>query len=93
MEVIEFPGANCLNKKTLKIRKEKIPISQQNNLIIGDATFTCPSCSNKTAMNFSGMIFRSIEFHCSKCGTKHKISNPAFSKSPPVTSENARRSK
>ena len=79
MEVIEFPGAVRLNKKHPILKKEELPFSPQNNLIINDASFTCPNCTNKTSIKFDNMIFRSIDFHCGKCGTRHKISNPAFS--------------
>lgn len=79
MKVIYFPGNGCLNQKPSRVRVEKLPVSPQNQMILGDASFTCPTCSNVTNLKFEGMIFRSLEFHCSKCGTRHKISNPAFS--------------
>lgn len=81
MKVIDFPGAAKLNKKLPRLKKEELPSSPQNQMITEEASFTCPICSNKTKMNFEGMIFRSLDFHCSKCGTRHKISNPAFGKS------------
>lgn len=93
MEVIEFPGAEHLNKKLPKIKKEKIPALPQNNLIIDGASFTCPKCSNKTNINFEGMIFRSIDFHCGKCGTRHRFSNPAFSKQISNTSASNKHTK
>lgn len=91
MKVINFPGAADLNKKLPRLKREELPSSPQNQMIAGEASFTCPVCSNKTKMSFDGMIFRSLDFYCSKCGTRHKISNPAFSSNSPT--EERKRSK
>lgn len=88
MEVIEFPGAAVLNKRSSKVKKEKIHNSPQNKLIIDCATFTCPKCQQKISINFNGMIFRLIDFHCGKCGTRYKVSNPAFSNLAPSSNHN-----
>lgn len=80
MKVVEFPGCSNLNKKASRVKKEELPNKPQNNLVLGEAGYTCPNCKNRTNIKFEGMIFRTLDFHCSNCGSRHKISNPAFSK-------------
>lgn len=91
MEVIDFPGAAQLNKKTKQgYKREKISNSPENKILLGEVEFTCPTCRTETKIDFKNLIFRSLDFHCSNCGSRHKISNPAFST---VTSKPSRKIK
>jgi transcription elongation factor Elf1 len=71
-------------KNQKKIQREPLPASPQNHLFIHDVSFTCPNCSNKIELKFSSMIFRILDFYCGLCGTRHKVSNPAFSNQRPI---------
>lgn len=83
MEVIEFPGAKRIAKKLeesgLKLKRSKP--SHDSYLCVGPIHFTCTNCSNQTTLLTENMIFRTLEFYCSECGTLHKITNPAFADS------------
>jgi transcription elongation factor Elf1 len=76
MNVIKFPG----DYKKPITQTSIEPISK---LVIGDLSFTCTTCNEVCSTEFTKMIFRSIEFHCAKCGTFFKITNPAFVISKP----------
>lgn len=80
MKVIQFPGAEELHDKVKKTKvvKEK-PHGQNEKLLLNDLTYTCPTCMTKTSFSMENMIFKSLEFYCAHCGTKHRVSNPAFS--------------
>jgi hypothetical protein len=71
VEVIQFPNQD---------KKGDTPSSDR--LYLGAFTYTC-ACGNKSTLSPQNLIFRSIEFYCPKCGTCHRISNPAFTPSPP----------
>ncbi len=79
MEVIHFPGAAKLNKKTTKLKRESSLATPQDQLITSDATYTCPNCHNNTSFSFNGIIVRTLDFYCAQCGTRHRVVNPAFS--------------
>lgn len=40
--------------------------------------FTCPTCYNHTKFTFDRMVFKNLQFFCSKCGTGWKVSNPLY---------------
>lgn len=83
MEVIKFPGAATttkrLKKKGLKHTVHENP--HDHPLIIGPMTLSCTNCGNKASIEVKDMIFRTLEYYCTSCGTKHRITNPAFAKS------------
>lgn len=81
MKVIPFPGAQELHKKIKKqkIKVESLPSEGSDRIHLSNIGFTCPNCYNKAKIDIEGIIFKTLEFYCSKCGTKHKVSNPAFS--------------
>lgn len=72
MDVIKFPGDD---ENTPKIRTNPNPLSK---LIVNNMKFTCTECHSQCVAEFSGLIFREIEFYCGQCGTYFKISNNAF---------------
>ncbi len=82
MEIIKFPGAAKLNKKVKQgqdLKVEPVPNSPKNKLMMGPIDFTCPHCRNKIKFTCENMIFKALDFFCSKCGTRTKVSNPALS--------------
>lgn len=38
--------------------------------------FTCTECKTTSELDFSGMIFRTVEIYCSCCNAFYKVSNP-----------------
>jgi hypothetical protein len=69
--------------KIIQIPIKPIPISEQikepnNSLLLDKWTFTCPHCFCKSYFHAEEIIFRKIEFYCKKCGTLHRVTNPAF---------------
>ncbi len=79
MEVIQFPGAKQL---TEKVTSSDLDIKKVTNvetkLFLGPIAVTCRNCATKTKFSSEQMIFRSLEFYCTTCGTLHKVVNPAF---------------
>lgn len=75
MDVIKFPGDD--KKVKAVVRTDADPLSK---MVINNMKFTCPECHNQCTADFSGLIFRDIEFYCSDCGTFFKISNNVFQK-------------
>ena len=73
MSVIPFPGA--LATKTTSVETSSKP---ESKLVVGPTTFTCTSCKKVCKASLDGMIFVSIEFHCTGCGSLFRITNPPF---------------
>jgi len=71
VKVIKFPRGDERKKSLLKEEAEMSP------MYMGPFSFTCP-CGTVGMIQPQNMIFRSMEFYCSKCGTPHKVTNPAF---------------
>jgi len=82
MEIIPFPGArkSTRTKKITKISAVPEMTEAAERLYVSDMEYTCYHCQNKTTLSVTGMIFKTLEFFCNTCGTKHKVVNPAFSK-------------
>lgn len=53
-----------------------------HKLYIGPVGFTCPSCGSHGEVNFTKLLFRSLDFYCGGCGNYFKITNPAFGHPP-----------
>ena len=68
MNVIKFP---ILNDK-----KPPAP-SSLPKLHLGPFSINC-HCGNVSQVTPSNMIFKCLEFYCSKCGSPHVITNPAL---------------
>lgn len=75
MKVIKFPR---IDEQTVV----KVTGAPQPKLYIGSFSITCP-CGSISHLDPQNMIFKSMEFYCSKCGHAHKVSNPAFSSVTP----------
>lgn len=69
VKVIRFPQEQSRVKKEI--------VGNAPKLYLGQFSVTCV-CGNVATIEPINMIFRSVEFYCSKCGIQHKISNPAF---------------
>lgn len=55
------------------------PKCRQDKLYTGPWSLTCPDCGNIAEFTSTGMIFREMYYYCEKCGSYHKVVNPAFS--------------
>ena len=64
--------------KLIKYDSSKEKEENNNPLLINNWRFTCSSCKTVTEFHPKNMIFKHIEFYCSVCGEKHKVSNPAL---------------
>ena len=53
-----------------------------HKLHVGPVGFTCPSCKSYGEISFSKIVFRSLDFYCSGCGSYYKMTNPAFGQTP-----------
>jgi exosome complex RNA-binding protein Csl4 len=69
MDIIKFPGT-VTNLDTTK--------SSSKKMFLGVIEATCPHCKTKARIEPSGMIFKSLDYYCLKCGHSHVITNPAF---------------
>ena len=69
MNVIKFPK--------LTDNKPKKTADMLPKLHIGPFSISC-HCGNKSIVEPQNMIFKSLEFYCSKCGHAHIITNPAL---------------
>ncbi len=76
MDVIKFPGDEDKSGKAT-VRTDPDPLSK---MVIRSMKFTCTKCHNQCTADFTGLIFRDMEFYCSECGTFYKISNNVFQK-------------
>jgi hypothetical protein len=72
MNVIKFPGGTT---KKVSVQTSTNPTTR---MVVGPMTFNCTSCGEVCQADFRKMIFKSLDFHCSGCGTFFKITNPAF---------------
>lgn len=72
MEIIRLP---------LKNKVDTVP-DVNHRLFVGPIGFTCPSCGTRSEVNFSKMVFRSVDFYCGSCGHYYKLTNPAFGHTP-----------
>jgi len=52
--------------------------SLKDQLCVGPWEFSCPKCKTKTKFDCSNMIFKSLDFYCSSCGSFFKVINPVF---------------
>ena len=76
--IIKFPGKNTVSRaKSVPFVAEKIDVKEI--LPTSKIDFTCPTCYNHLTFRFEHMIFKNIQFFCSKCGTGWKVNNPLFS--------------
>ena len=77
MKVIPFPNAASKKnaRKSGNLLIEKIDL-QSNNPIVGKQTFTCVDCGQQHSFETSNIIFKCLEFFCSKCGSLYKVTNP-----------------
>lgn len=76
MKVIKFPRAD-----ERKARAEATE-PEHGKMYLGSFSFTCP-CGASGTFEPKNMIFRSLELYCAKCGTPHKLVNPAFATPKP----------
>lgn len=72
VKVIKFPRGG--EKKKLDLAQSE---PEHGQMYLGSFTFTCP-CGTSAKFEPQNVIFRSLEFYCSKCGAPHKVTNPAF---------------
>jgi len=80
-EVIQFPGKTKRRRKQIDgLIVEKLDTPQTHS-DIGQANFTCAHCHHAGSFNFTNIIFKSIDFFCSHCGSSYRITNPMFTKS------------
>jgi hypothetical protein len=75
VKVIKFPQETDRVKETDRLS------NGVGKLFLGPFSYTCP-CGNKSTFEPQNLIFRSVDFFCPKCGTYHKIMNPAFTPAP-----------
>lgn len=68
MHIIKFPQVSE-NYVVTRVTQPK--------LYVGRFNVTC-QCGNVSQVEPQNMIFKYMEFYCTKCGHAHKISNPAF---------------
>jgi tRNA G26 N,N-dimethylase Trm1 len=71
MKIIKFPGS-----------EPKIEATNQYKMMMGPLQFSC-DCGQVAELHFKNAIFRTLDFHCSACGTHYKLTNPAFIKPLP----------
>ncbi len=77
-------GPNIIRLQPDAARKRvSVKVDPHNKLFMGPVCFTCPNCSTETRADLTNMVFRSLDFYCSHCGTYYKITNPAFTAPAP----------
>jgi hypothetical protein len=76
MKVLRFPEGH----KDASIRVSKGSSGSKMNL--GRVSLTCAECNHHMHADFKGMMFRSVELYCEKCGTFYRLTNPGFSPPP-----------
>lgn len=76
--IIKFPGKHIEPKaRSVRFVAEKIDVN--GTLPVGKLDFTCPTCYNQVTFRFEHMVFKNLQFFCSKCGSGWKVNNPVFS--------------
>jgi hypothetical protein len=75
MKLIRFPKGKPDRRETTS--------SVDARMAVGSVTFTCTTCTSTTNVDFHGMIFRYLSFYCTRCGSPHRMTNPAFAASNP----------
>jgi hypothetical protein len=75
MDVIKFPSDNDKDKAKAIVHTDSDPLSK---MVVNKMKFTCTECNHQCTADFSGLIFREIDFYCSCCGTFYKITNSVF---------------
>lgn len=71
MKIIRFDSTTPVEKN-----------SSSHKMYLEETSFCCPQCNSSGKVNFKGMIFRTLEFYCHKCGSFFKMTNPAFAPPP-----------
>ena len=77
--IIKFPGKYSATSKAKSVPFVAEKIDVHGTPPISKLDFTCPSCYNHLTFHFDHMIFKNIQFFCSKCGEGWKVNNPMFS--------------
>jgi transposase-like protein len=74
-EIIPFP-----NNKSIKVNNQFAveQIEPTGYIPVKKIDFTCPSCQTQTSFSFNNIIFRNLQFYCSKCGAGWKVTNKLF---------------
>lgn len=87
MKILRFPEGHNDNAY---VRVSKGPSGSKLNL--GRVALTCAECGHHMNADFTGMMFRSVELYCEKCGTFYRVTNPGFTAPPsPAVSTKPRR--
>lgn len=74
-EIIPFP-----KKRAPKVNKHFSveQVEPTGYIPVKKIDFTCPSCQTQTSFSFNNIIFRTLQFYCSKCGAGWKVTNKLF---------------
>jgi transposase-like protein len=72
MKIIKFDNEQLVERNNTTSKR----------MFMDNTSFSCPGCKETSKADFQGMIFRSMEFYCKKCGAFYKMVNPAFSPPP-----------
>lgn len=83
-KIIRFPFAAQNLKGGAKNPRVSTPLVVNNQLHLGPWEFTCPKCKAPTKFESHNMIFRVVDFYCASCGSLHRVTNPAFTPTPPT---------
>lgn len=75
MKIIRFPGAH----QPANAKPTPDPVSR---LHVGPMTLTCTGCDRTISADFTGMVFRTLDCYCAKCGAFYRVANPAFAPVP-----------
>lgn len=77
--IIHFPNAVQATRGAMTLEPAKATVKDNAYpMLLGPWEYTCHKCNTKVTFETQNMIFRSVEFHCGKCGAIHKVVNPAF---------------
>jgi len=82
--IIHFPNAVQSTRGDMAMKPAVVTVKDVNSQIhLGPWVFTCQKCNVKTSFESHNMIFRQVEFYCASCGALHRVTNPAFTATPP----------
>jgi transposase-like protein len=78
MTIVPFPGAAHSKASSQKKAKRTRTSHPEENLLMSEFSYTCPHCAHKHYFRSEGIVFKVLEFFCSKCGVKQSVKNPSL---------------
>jgi len=83
-EIIHFPNAVQASRGAMELEPAKVTTKEGSYpMLVGPWQFTCQKCQTKVSFESQNMVFRSVDFYCAKCGSMHRVVNPAFTATTP----------